>query len=132
MLYKNSIPLEIRREILKAYDSIPGINSNMFGNAKVFKRVLKNMGKSRYNQSIASLVRERSDEKWVPVFTGEEIEFIRQKYKKLLDYTPQLRLTGNIKKNQNFMHCRYYIVKIVQKYLPNKKYISAFVVPPTD
>jgi hypothetical protein len=46
LLYKNSIPLEIRREILKTYDRIPGINSSTFGNARVFKRVLKNMGKS--------------------------------------------------------------------------------------
>jgi hypothetical protein len=77
LMYKNSIPLEIRREILKAYDQIPGINSNIFGNAKVFKRVLKNMSKSRYNQSIASLVKERSEEQQVPMFTAEEIEFIR-------------------------------------------------------
>jgi hypothetical protein len=67
-----------------------------------------------------------------PIFNLDEIKFICSEYENILKIISTLRNDENIKKNKNIMHCKHYIVKIVQKYIPNKKEICVFVVPPTN
>ncbi len=85
---------------------------------------------TQYNKSIAYLVRIRS--KSYPRFSLDDIKLIGIEYEFILKLISTLKNDENIKKNKNIMHCKHYIVKIVQKYIPEKKNICVFVVPPTS
>jgi hypothetical protein len=76
LLYKTNIPLMWETKIFDRYDSTSCVVKSAFGDARKFKKILKDMKLSIYNISIANLVKQRTHEKYVPHFTPEDIKLI--------------------------------------------------------
>lgn len=131
LMYKTNIPANWETKIFEKYDSTSSVIDSKFGDARKFKKILKDMKLSIYNISIANLVKQRTQQQYIPQFDVDDVRLIQSKYDKIIKIVSNLKCDERMKKNQNVMHCKYYIVEIVTKYIPSKHHIRNFVVPGT-
>lgn len=118
LLYKCDIPEDTLNKILQIYDNTPNIHRRLVASAQKFKKILKTHKLTAFNRSISSLVKLRSDASRVPTFSWEDIKLVRNRYEQVLKLLQQMKNDENIRKNENVMHCKHYIVNIVQREFP--------------